>query len=162
MICLYFIVTESEIVLGECPTLKRIGWKMKVEKNSFRILKTTAGSLVVESPLRLDSGGREPKDVLVIGDKISLCDKAQVYPTSTNGIDSAFQVVGLLGVKQLTAGKYLIVATKRELAATVQLHKVWRITAGECIAIGNQKDLVASIKDKSLTEKELSKVYSNY
>jgi hypothetical protein len=135
---------------------------MKVEKNSFRILKTTAGPLVIESPLRLDSTGREPKEVLVVDDKVSLCDKAQVYPTSTNGINSAFQAVGLLGLKQLTAGKYLIVATKRELAGTVQLHKIWRITAGECIPIGQQKDLEASIKDKSLSEKELSKVLDIY
>lgn len=131
---------------------------MKVEKNSFRIIKTTAGSLVIESPLRLDSNGREPKDVLVIDDKISVKEKASVYPTSTNGINSAVQVVGLLGIKQLTFGKFLIVATKRELAATVQLHKIWRITAGECIPVGIKKDFETELKNKSLSEKELAKV----
>lgn len=135
---------------------------MKVEKNSFRILKTTAGPLVIESPLRLDSTGREPKDVLVIDDKVSLREKASVYPTSTNGINSAIQVVALLGLKQLTMGKYLVAATKRELAATVQLHKIWRITAGECIAVENNMDLETAIKKKSFSEKELSKVCQKY
>ena len=112
-----------------------------MEKNSFRILKTTSGSLVVESPLRLDSQGREPKDVLVIDDNVSIKEKAAVYPTSTHEIQSAIQSVGILGIKQLTAGKYLIFATKRELAATIQLHKIWRITGGECIVVGQKQDL---------------------
>ena len=38
---------------------------MRVEKNLFRIL-TLPDKLLVESPLRLDSNGREPKNVLLI------------------------------------------------------------------------------------------------
>ena len=132
--------------------------KMKVEKNSFRVLRTTAGSLIIESPLRLDSDGREPKEVMVIDAVVSIADKASVYPTSTHGINAAIQIVGILGLKVLTMGKYLIVATKRELAATVQLHKIWRITAGECIPVGQSEDLHSAIKSAKLENGDLSKL----
>ena len=38
---------------------------MRVEKNSFRVLKIGSGKVIVESPLRLDVQGREPKECLV-------------------------------------------------------------------------------------------------
>ncbi len=41
---------------------------MRVEKNSFRVLTVASGRIIVESPLRLDVQGREPKECLVLED----------------------------------------------------------------------------------------------
>lgn len=46
---------------------------MRVEKNAFAVTTTTSGKVLVESPLRLDDSGREPKEVLVWEESEGLC-----------------------------------------------------------------------------------------
>jgi hypothetical protein len=107
---------------------------MRVEKNSFRILHTTSEKIIIESPLRLDQSGREPRQVLVLDQGVvQLAEKSSVYPSSSNGIKLATSVVGLLGMISLASSDYLVVATKRELACTIQHHKIWKITSGELV-----------------------------
>lgn len=45
---------------------------------------------------------------------------------------------------KLNVGKYLLVITARTLAATLQNHKIWRITGGLAIPIGGTLLLLAS------------------
>lgn len=50
--------------------------------------------------------------------------------------------MGVIGVLELTYGKYLLAITARTLAATVQSHKIWKITGGVSIPIGGILDLI--------------------
>jgi phosphatidylinositol 4-phosphatase len=47
----------------------------------------------------------------------------------------------VLGLIELSGSKFVVVATTRKLAATIQAHKVWKITAGDLIPLGIQKPL---------------------
>ncbi len=56
-------------------------------------------------------------------------------------------------------GKYLVVATRRELAATVQSHKIWRITAGELVPLGVARTVDRLLGSQGSTEVDIAKVF---
>lgn len=54
-----------------------------------------------------------------------------------------------------SAGKYLIIVTARALAATLQTHKIWKITAGSALPVGMP---VVVDKGAGADEAQLAKV----
>ncbi|KAI8926150.1 SacI homology domain-containing protein [Entophlyctis helioformis] len=109
-----------------------------IDRTSFRVFKTVDGRTLVEHPQRLDKNGDEPTQMLVISDGgIAVQDRRQAYPTAGNSIISSHEIMGVLGILELSYGKYLIGVTSRTLAATIQAHKVWRIKTGIAIPLGS-------------------------
>ncbi|KAJ3157620.1 Phosphatidylinositide phosphatase SAC1 [Geranomyces michiganensis] len=120
-----------------------------VARDSFRLYRTTEArpSYVLESPLqpkKVATAG--PPSMLVISPEAVVTVKtlAQVAALGMDG-SSHVDVCGIVGIIDLILGKYLIVATARTLAATLQAHKIWRITAASILPIGaaNQNQLAA-------------------
>jgi hypothetical protein len=111
-----------------------------ITRTSFRIYKTNDARTLIEHPVKVLANGNEPTQMLVISDSgISVCEKSQVFPTSQNAILSSQEVMGVIGILELTYGKYLIAVTSRKLAATLQSHKIWKVTGGISIPIGGIK-----------------------
>jgi hypothetical protein len=76
-----------------------------VVRTSFRVYRTNDGRTLVEHPTRIDSLGMEPTKMLVISDSgISVGEKKLVYPTSTNAIVSSQEIMGIMGILELTFG----------------------------------------------------------
>ncbi|RKO91317.1 SacI homology domain-containing protein [Blyttiomyces helicus] len=69
-------------------------------------------------------------------------------------ITASWEVFGVFGVVEFAFAKYLIVATERSLAATVQSHKIWRVTKGAAIPIGTSgtTDLIKSGDDETVAK----------
>ncbi|KAJ3042336.1 Phosphatidylinositide phosphatase SAC1 [Rhizophlyctis rosea] len=87
-------------------------------KTKFRVTQLTDGTLLAEKPFVDEDDSTD----------------------WTLAIDNR-GAVSVRGLLELSFGKYLIVATARSLAATVQAHKVWRITAGSALPVGDPAEL---------------------
>jgi hypothetical protein len=56
--------------------------------------------------------------------------------------------------------KYLVVATQRELAATLQSHKIWRVTHGNLVALGEARTVNRVLGTSGATESDIAKVFT--
>ncbi|KAI8897472.1 SacI homology domain-containing protein [Globomyces pollinis-pini] len=125
-----------------------------IPKTSFRVYKTNDARTLIEHPLRINANGSEPSQMLMITDSgISVAEKQTVFPTSQNAIIYTQEIMGVMGILQLSFGKYLLAITARKLAATIQSHKIWRITGGITIPIGAG----APVQVDKLDDKDLGK-----
>ncbi|KAJ3183435.1 Phosphatidylinositide phosphatase SAC1 [Geranomyces variabilis] len=111
-----------------------------VARDSFRLYRSSEArpSYVLESPLQPKKASTAgPPSMLVVSPDgvVGVKTLAQV---AALGIDdsSHVDVCGIVGIIDLILGKYLIVATARTLAATLQSHKIWRITAASILPLG--------------------------
>lgn len=57
-----------------------------------------------------------------------------------------------------TTAKYLVVAVHKELAATLQAHKIWRITEGTLIPLGEARTVERVLGTAGATETDIAKV----
>ncbi|TPX69023.1 hypothetical protein SpCBS45565_g02713 [Spizellomyces sp. 'palustris'] len=131
----------------------------KVDRDSFRIFRTRDGRYLAESPhiLKNAKAGEEITDMLVVmQDGVSVQDKKRALPVASDGITSSLEVCGVIGVIELVYAQYLVVATARTLAATLQSHKIWRITAASLLPIGTGNDNQL-IRQKKVDETTLAK-----
>ncbi|KAJ3359636.1 hypothetical protein HDU91_004855 [Kappamyces sp. JEL0680] len=147
-----------------------------VPKTSFRVYKTNDARTIIENPWR------DGETVLEIKDTgVTVGARQDLIPTSHSAIISTQEVMGLIGILELSfgrrqvvltarygsavliAGKYLLVVTARTLAATIQNHKIWRVTGGLYIPIGGRSEaptLAGTPKMDHLDENELGKVHT--
>ena len=107
-----------------------------MNKITFRISKTNDGNTLVESPLK--PGNEAPQDMLKISPdgSASVAKRALCFPTSQSAIIAQFEVMGIIGILPLNLSRYLLVITGRSLVASIQQHKIWRITSGAVIGLG--------------------------
>ncbi|KAJ3320576.1 hypothetical protein HDV06_005202 [Boothiomyces sp. JEL0866] len=123
-----------------------------VSKTSYRVYKTNDAKTLIENPARLDINGAEPTTMLSITDTgITVGDKTAIFPASANAIIFTQEIMGLIGIIELSFGKYLLAITSRKLAATLQTHKIWKITGVVAIPIGAGKPVdISALPDKDL------------
>ena len=58
--------------------------------------------------------------------------------------------MGLVGILELSFGKYLLAISARTLAATLQSHKIWKITGLVTIPIGAGVPIIDALNEKDL------------
>ena len=80
---------------------------------------------------------------------------------SESEIETSFDIHAVIGILDLSLGKYLLVATDRILAGTIQAHKIWRITHGLAIPIGNTLDPHFIPSTDGFSDEIMSKVIFN-
>ena len=90
----------------------------------FRIYKEATGDILVESPTK-------QREMLIITSTVKVKEQAP------NHVVSSIEAYGLVGILELAWGRYLLAVTSRDLAANIQNHKVWRVTSGMAIPLGN-------------------------
>ncbi|KAJ3331132.1 Phosphatidylinositide phosphatase SAC1 [Blyttiomyces sp. JEL0837] len=128
-----------------------------VEKTTYRVLKLRDGRLLVESPQRIKKNGQEATEMLVINkESCTVQDRKVAYP-ATADVAASYEIHAVIGVIELCFAKYLLVATQRSLVATVQSHKIWRITRGQAIPIGTSVDTQVVKAKETLDEQSLAK-----
>ncbi|KAI9350722.1 SacI homology domain-containing protein, partial [Obelidium mucronatum] len=93
--------------------------------DSFTVAATKSGRVLIESPTSLLPN--------------ALVDYGSI-PSSAD-ILSSFQAYAVIGLVNLCCGRYVLIATDRVLAATVQSHKIWQIKAGEAVRVGLQPSM---------------------
>ncbi|KAJ3009106.1 UNVERIFIED_CONTAM: hypothetical protein HDU68_002822 [Siphonaria sp. JEL0065] len=114
---------------------------MVAANDTFKVVQTkTTGRVYVESPTSAN-----PDAVLTVTETRCFVSGA-VQPPSSDVLAS-IQTHAVVGLISLCFGRYLLIATGRKLAATIQAHKIWRITTGEAVRVGPQIDLEALKKD---------------
>ncbi|KAI9013123.1 SacI homology domain-containing protein [Gaertneriomyces semiglobifer] len=108
----------------------------KIDKDFFRVSKTRDCHYVVEAPYLLKDAkvGDEPKDVLFVSRDGVRVQSIETLPTKD--FVSSLDICGVIGIVDMISSKYLVVATARTLAATLQAHKIWRITKAKLLPIG--------------------------
>ena len=128
-----------------------------VSKSIFRVYKLKDGRVLAENPYRIDENKAAPSNMLVITAErgapvqISVEQESSILPTEKSAIVSSTDVHGIVGVIELINGRYLLVITGRKLAATLQSHKIWKITEGICIPIGKDSfDVKMKLDDEEL------------
>ncbi|KAI8922270.1 SacI homology domain-containing protein [Powellomyces hirtus] len=128
-----------------------------VSRDMFRLYRTRDGqSYILESPLKSKKGGENM--LLISQDAVQVKTLAQAAALGLDDGPSASQVdiCGVVGIIDMILGKYLIVATARTLAATLQAHKIWRVTAASILPIGPASQLLLARK-KGVDDRTLGK-----
>ncbi|KAI8905550.1 SacI homology domain-containing protein [Gorgonomyces haynaldii] len=128
-----------------------------IHKTSFRVFKINDGRTLIENPVRIDANGQEPSEMLVItASSISVQAKSACFPSSSSAVTNSLEVMGVLGILELSWGKYLLTITARTFAGSIQSHKIWRITGGMYVPLGNTQHPinVNQMDDESLARYE--------
>ncbi|KAI8622011.1 SacI homology domain-containing protein [Chytriomyces sp. MP71] len=102
---------------------------------SFRVVTTHSGRVVVGRPVMAAScDGMSGAATLTVTDTRTTLSGSPL-PSASESVfaTDAFAVVG---IADLCFAKYVLVVTHRTLAATVQAHKIWRVTRGKAIPVG--------------------------
>lgn len=124
-----------------------------IPKTVFRCYKTSGGKTLIETPIRLDSAGLEPSNMLVIQDAdITVQQKSACFPKDSADITAKYEIMAVLGVLELSLGKYLLAVATRVLVATIQSHKVWKITSGIIIPLGKSSASPEAMDDLDLAK----------
>jgi hypothetical protein len=134
--------------------------EIPINRSSFRIYRTIDAKTLVENPIRTDENGNETTQMLVISDSgITVSEQNEVFPTARNAVTSMQEALGIIGILQLTYGKYLLIVTGRKLAATIQSHKIWKITNVSTLPIGGiiVVKLAGTPSMSTLPDKDLEK-----
>ncbi|KAJ3202896.1 hypothetical protein HDU67_000219 [Dinochytrium kinnereticum] len=120
-----------------------------VEKASFRVHKLKDGKVLIENPVKLRKNGQETNDLLVLTkDGVEVQDRKLAFPASNDAIATTTEAFGIIGIIELCFAKYVLVATKRTLASTIQAHKIWKVLAGQAIPIGTtDEQQIAKVKE---------------
>lgn len=100
-----------------------------IPKTSHKVYQSK-NKITIESPWRDDDLVLE---ISTLGTKEVSRDLIPNY----SEIISTTDIMGIIGVIQLSFCKYLLVVTRRELSCTLQSHKIWKITGAEAISIGD-------------------------
>ncbi|KAJ3175633.1 hypothetical protein HK101_010624 [Irineochytrium annulatum] len=132
--------------------------KVAVAKVSYRVQRLKDGTLLVENPYRIKKNGQEPSEVLVVKKDqggIQVLDRKAALP-SNDLVHSSVDIFAIIGIIDLCFGKYLLVATQRALACTIQSHKVWRVTAGVAIPVGSSIDVQLVKAKETMDEHSLA------
>ncbi|KAJ3010890.1 Phosphatidylinositide phosphatase SAC1 [Thoreauomyces humboldtii] len=110
-----------------------------VARDTFRLRKTRDGqAYIVESPVVAKTSNASKGNLSVSEAGVKVLTGAQVDALDIDDTAGAsLEICGVVGIIDMLLGKYLIVATARTLAATIQAHKVWRITAASILPIGS-------------------------
>ncbi|KAI8810201.1 SacI homology domain-containing protein [Cladochytrium replicatum] len=98
---------------------------------SVKIVQTNDQRVIVDSPFKGST------DVLVITPtKVSVADRGDIFPLADSDVTETIDAFGFIGVINLAFARYVLVATKRVLTATIQAHKVWKITGTAALFVG--------------------------
>ncbi|KAJ3294309.1 hypothetical protein HDU79_011182 [Rhizoclosmatium sp. JEL0117] len=122
---------------------------MVTANETFSVFTLKTGRVVIENPL-----SQQANAVMVVSDTRCFVSGGPL-PTLSE-VASSVQAHAIVGVVSLCLGRFVLVATDRRLAATIQSHKIWRVTKGQAVRVG------PSLKDvKSLSKDDLAKYYAD-
>ncbi|KAI8847008.1 SacI homology domain-containing protein [Chytridium lagenaria] len=121
-------------------------------------VRTEDGKVLIENPLKVRKNGQETHDLLVISkDGVEVQDRKIAFPASADDIASTTDALAVIGIIELCFAKYLLVATQKTLASTIQSHKIWKVLAGKAIAIGSTADQQQLVQKKETDETTLAR-----
>ncbi|KAJ3256661.1 hypothetical protein HDU77_003009 [Chytriomyces hyalinus] len=132
---------------------------MTVSSNTtetFKVVTAKSGRVVVERPVSaaenvFNVGG---STLVLTADN---CVVADGKLPSLMDTESSVDAYALLGVLRLAYTSHLLVVTHRVLAATVQAHKIWRVTGVIAVPISAPYPNDLSKAKRELKEKDLAK-----
>ncbi|KAJ3125869.1 hypothetical protein HK100_010552 [Physocladia obscura] len=109
---------------------------------TFQAVETKYGRIVIEAPrFRHSEEDRDDFGVLVVTSKNCFVS-AGGFP-SLDDIRKSVYAHAVIGIIQLTSGPYVLLVTQRELAGTIQTHKVWRVACGCALSLQNDQQELA-------------------
>ena len=126
------------------------------EKLSFTVTKLKDDRIVIDSPYESTSTIIHP--MLVISSTVIQLRDKKLVNTLPSNTTIQFQCVGILGILDLTFGRYLLLATEKKLSSTLQSHKIWSVTKAVCLGIGFNINPHDTTLLKKMTQEDLARV----
>ncbi|KAJ3395199.1 hypothetical protein HDU92_006096 [Lobulomyces angularis] len=135
---------------------------MAIDKSIYRVFRLTDNRLIVEQPSSStnDYDGtsiprKNSKFLVVNENSLSVEEYPTIFDNDNVNFQLEFTCSGVIGFIQLCFTRYLLVITAKKLSATLQSHKIWKITAGAAIPINVQHP---NIHDENIDEETLAKL----
>ncbi|KAI8826757.1 Sac phosphatase domain-containing protein [Fimicolochytrium jonesii] len=126
-----------------------------VRRDHFNVYRTADSSGYVVEDSYVAEAGNASSVLVLTPSGASVKTGVNARSLALQGTDP-FEICAVVGVIELVLGKYVVVATARTLAATVQSHKIWRITAANLLPLGAGA-VHGQLSPRNVDEKTLAK-----